>query len=767
MALGSNVLQIVINGVNRTSPAFLGVSTDAKRMGLAVSGAFSLAMYRAGEFSNGLAEISTLLDGDTGPAIARMRKELLDLSVQYGQTIGKLTKARYDIISAGFTNAADSAKMLTAANKLAVAGVSNVAATADLLTTAVNGLGLSASDADWAADVLFQTVRKGKTTVDQLAASLGPVFASARVARVGLTEVGAAIATLTANGIDTVEASTALNNLLRSLAAPSGEAKQALDDLGINLDRGLIPALIKLGDVGEGGLEALARFIPNIRALKAAASAAVDVGKLTDNLDAMENAAGEVNSGVAKMEKEFDFAVKRMRASLDAMTIQIGTLFLPTMTSLFDHVRDAAAMIAFLMETVEDGTPRWKAYGKAIAEEVAPYLDALLIPLRAVRAAIADAEKDAAYGQHRERVTAVMKELMASGMDEPFKRKPFAGLIPMGTDLKLLRQYAELVLAARDAATGFVEPQPRTIFDAIGEKASNFAGLVRAALAQVRGDMEAARRLAVPAEEIIQTGFGSSGAGGALGPEAPGFAMPTDKVMRLKKELADVRAEASQATPEVRALLKAIEFEKVQAELRSMKEFTIQDFTSIAFSIGDTFAGMASDVGSTLLGLQEGPILIGRAFKQMAAGIISDITRIIGRMLVAKALMSIFGGGGGVLGSLAGGMMFGGYTPRAAAFGLSVPVGMPSMILPGSPGLDRTLVRARGGELFVPRERVNAAETMLRRTLTAPRTSSGRQRGGGTVDLRVVTNRPFRKTEQLDLRDSVVDGLKRSGRNRV
>ena len=205
MARSSNVLQVVINGVNNASPAFRSVARGAAVMGAAVAAAFGAAAFKAAKFEKGLAEISTLLDGDTAPAIARMRGELLDMSVQFGQTIDRLTKARYDIISAGFTDAADSAAVLTAANKLAVAGVSDVAATADLLTTAINGLGKEAGDAEAIADVLFQTVRKGKTTMDQLAASMGPLFATARTAGVELDELGATMATLTAAGIDTRE----------------------------------------------------------------------------------------------------------------------------------------------------------------------------------------------------------------------------------------------------------------------------------------------------------------------------------------------------------------------------------------------------------------------------------------------------------------------------------------------------------------------------------------------------------------------------------
>lgn len=766
MALGSNVLQIVINGVNRTGGAFSEVAAGAVKMGAAVGAALTAAAYRAGQFEKGLAEISTLLDGDVSSSMEHMRSELLDLSVEFGQTIGKLTKARYDIISAGFTDAADSAAVLTAANKLAIAGVSDVASTADLLTTAINGLGLSARDADSIADKLFQTVRKGKTTVDQLAAAFGPVFATARVAKIGMDELGAAMATLTANGIDTRESATALNNLLKALAAPSGDAKAALDDLGINLKRGLLDALIRLGEVGDGDLEVLARLVPNIRALKAAASAAADIGKLNANLVAMQESAGQVDKGVAAMAETFDFKVKQMRSALDALVIEVGTAVLPAFTNIVNAVRDAAVIVAFLGSKTEDGVPQWKIYGKTIIEDVQPAIDALQKSLGWVRDRITEVDQALRRAKFNDRVTAKMKEMLEAGgpkMSQFQKRDIMGNQI---WDFTKLRAAAEEIVRLEDAAAGRTLENEKTIFTQIADFAKDMAADVAAAIAQVRADIQAAKNALVPASEIIQSGFGVGSDKGPIGPDRPNGGADSDRVKKLKEDLAEIRAMSSEATPEVKALLKAIDLEKVRQQVASLAEFTAEDFAQMAFNIGDGFANVATDVASTMLGLRDGPLMLGRAFAQMAVGILNDIARIIARLLVAKALMSIFGGGG-IFGKVAGvlsGNAHGGYTNRAAS-GFTVPVGMPSMILPGSPGLDRTLVAARGGELFVPRERLNAAEMMMRRTMTAPRVTRGSR--GSTAFVNVQASRPFRRSEQLELRDSVVDGLYKSERHRA
>lgn len=741
MGPAGNVLQIIINGTNNSGPAFASVARGATAMGATVAAAFTAAAFRAGKFEEGLTEISTLLDGDVSASIERTRSEILQMSTDFGQSLGKMTKARYDIISAGFTNAADSAVILKNSSKLAVAGVSDVAATSDLLTTAINGLGLEASDSGRVVDVLFQTVRKGKTTIPELARSFGPVFSSARVARVGLEELGAAMATITANGIDTTEAATALNNLLRSLAAPSGEAKDALDDLGINLDRGLLPALVRLGEVGDDGLEALARLIPNIRALKAAASAAVDVDKLNGNLQAMNEASGEVDRGFEKMQATFSFQLRSMRSALDALVVEIGTMVLPAFTKFFSGARDAAAMTRFLMGSLEDGTPRWKAYGEAIRDDLLPYLNAILWPIKQVKNGIRDINAAMEENKRKERRAVIKEGMVRAGMLEQFTHKGGPFNLFDQVDWDAFNAYADRVLQLQDMLLGRgSSANEKTIFQRLGDDAGDFVDDVKKALAQVRADMARAARDAVPREDIIKTGFGEKAEPQMQGPARP-------KMVKQAKESSDA-------------------LDDLKKQIASLAKFTMEDFSQMAFSVGDAFGNILGDVGATILHLRSGPLMLGKAFKSMAAGVVSDIARIIARLLVAKAIMASFGGGG-IFGFITKGlgMMYGGTVPRAA-LGYSAPraTPMPPIILPGSPGLDRTMVLARGGEMMIAPETVNATQKMLGMAQSSPRRRSA-GRGKMRVELVTQVNRPYRQDEQSLLTTSVKDAFRRSERH--
>ena len=119
MSRANNVLQIVINGTNNTGPAFRSVAAGAAAMGTAVAASLTAAAFSAAKLEKGVAEIGTLLDNETVGSMRAMREELQEMSVTYAQSIDKMTKARYDIVSAGFTGISDSALVLETSAKLA------------------------------------------------------------------------------------------------------------------------------------------------------------------------------------------------------------------------------------------------------------------------------------------------------------------------------------------------------------------------------------------------------------------------------------------------------------------------------------------------------------------------------------------------------------------------------------------------------------------------------------------------------------------------
>ena len=124
-------------GTDRAKNAVKGIGgalgTLTKVSVLAGAGIAALSVKLAGDFSKNLREVSTLMDNTSEKSIKKMSKELRLLSQTSGLALSSLSKAKYDVVSAGFSDASESAQILAASTQLAVGGVTSASAAADLI----------------------------------------------------------------------------------------------------------------------------------------------------------------------------------------------------------------------------------------------------------------------------------------------------------------------------------------------------------------------------------------------------------------------------------------------------------------------------------------------------------------------------------------------------------------------------------------------------------------------------------------------------------
>ena len=98
----------------------------------------------------------------------------------------------------------------------------------DGLTTVMNAFKGQNIDATKAADIMFATVKAGKTDFAQLSASLFNVAPLAAAANVKFQDVSAALATLTAQGTPTSVATTQIRAAIQAIIKPSKEMQGVL-----------------------------------------------------------------------------------------------------------------------------------------------------------------------------------------------------------------------------------------------------------------------------------------------------------------------------------------------------------------------------------------------------------------------------------------------------------------------------------------------------------------------------------------------------------
>ena len=337
-------------GTDRAKNAVKGIGgalgTLTKVSVLAGAGIAALSVKLAGDFSKNLREVSTLMDNTSEKSIKKMSKELRLLSQTSGLALSSLSKAKYDVVSAGFADASESAQILAASTQLAVGGVTSASAAADLLTTSLNAYGLSANQVNDVSDVLFTTVRLGKTTMDELAGSLGKVLPVAKSSGVSLSAVGAAMASLTAGGINTAESTTALRSAIMALTAPVGASAKAMADAKIEAKRFEDGSLDLLGTIKQfEGMDpaALRKFIPDISASVAISSLANNVEGLSDNLIKFEERAGASETAFNKMAGEFNTQMAMLKNTSQSVMIEIGNVIIDAILPSVKQANEALA----------------------------------------------------------------------------------------------------------------------------------------------------------------------------------------------------------------------------------------------------------------------------------------------------------------------------------------------------------------------------------------------------------------------------------------
>ncbi len=330
-----------------------GAALAGAAIAAAFAAAFVLSVKAADKFQKAMANVSTLVD----TAIVDMQKlskAVLLLPPALGETTD-LTKGLYQAFSAGATTAKEAMKITVDSAKFAKAALTDTFTAVDVLTTAVNAYGKETMDTTKASDIFFQTIKFGKITGEQLAASIGtsiPLYASVGIE---LEELTSGLAAMTKQGVDANLATTQLNAIVNAFLKPSVAMTEALQNMGYESGstflkaEGLAGALKLIETQTDGDAAAMSDLLPNIRALRGA-MALTGVGGEEFNrvLGEMENATGVTEEAFAKQEKTFD----TYKNSLKKVQIVVGNMGKHFVDKLAVGATTAAeGMLAFIMSS--------------------------------------------------------------------------------------------------------------------------------------------------------------------------------------------------------------------------------------------------------------------------------------------------------------------------------------------------------------------------------------------------------------------------------
>nr|DAW72495.1 MAG TPA: tail tape measure protein [Caudoviricetes sp.] len=166
-------------------------------------------------FESAMAKVGTIADTAKVP-LESLSSQVLQVSGDMHIGANEISEAAYQAISAG-QDTGNAVAFAGQASMLAKAGFTSSASAVDILTTALNAYGKGADEVGHVSDVLLTTQNLGKTSVDELAGSMGRVIPLAAAYNVSLENLSSGLAIMTANGIATAEASTYTKSMLNEL----------------------------------------------------------------------------------------------------------------------------------------------------------------------------------------------------------------------------------------------------------------------------------------------------------------------------------------------------------------------------------------------------------------------------------------------------------------------------------------------------------------------------------------------------------------------
>lgn len=299
------------------------------------------------DFEEQMAKVSTMLD-EPQKYMEQFKKGLRELSVEFGESTEALAGGLYDILSASIP-AEKAMALLAIATKAAKAGMTDTKTSADAITTVLNAYGLSAEHAGDVSDLLFAIVKRGKTTFAQLAPAIGNVATIASSAGVSLEEMGAALAVMTRNGVQTDNAVTALNAIISSFLKPSSEAVEYAKELGFEMNSTTIQAEGLAGvfaRISQLPPDAIARLFPNVRALKGILPALKNMEGFTYDMGVMGSRAGEAEKAYGKMSGTLMQSFRQLKQSVLVAFSAIGEAIAEPLARAAEFIKRWSGYIA-------------------------------------------------------------------------------------------------------------------------------------------------------------------------------------------------------------------------------------------------------------------------------------------------------------------------------------------------------------------------------------------------------------------------------------
>jgi TP901 family phage tail tape measure protein len=403
MPTASTTLEILVKLKDEASAAMQGLGANLQSVGQSMTSvgktmttditlplvAFGVwAAKGAIDFQQAMTLVQTQA-GASATEVQSLSQQVMQLATVSEQGPTDLANGLYHLVSLGL-NANDAFNALKIASEGAAVGQANLEEVTNALGGAISSGIKGTSNYSDAMATLNAIVGSGNMRMSDLTAALGTgILAAAKTAGMSIQDVGAALATMTDNGVPATDAATRLRMTFSLMAAPTKAAQTALEGIGLSQfaladdmrNKGLLPALQDLEDHLKSSGKTADEQAAIISKAFGGARTGTTIELLLQNLPRLGQKYTDISNGVKNFQVDVNVQANTWNAQLDNMNANlqvfrdtVGTSLLQIANEVLPIVISALKDLVTWWNDLSPGIQKAIIYAAMFAAAIGPVL---------------------------------------------------------------------------------------------------------------------------------------------------------------------------------------------------------------------------------------------------------------------------------------------------------------------------------------------------------------------------------------------------------
>ncbi len=333
------------------------VGDNIKNVGQSISTHVSLPLFGVAaaavkvgaDFEAQMSRVQAI-SGATGEDFQKLNEQALQLGADTSFSAKQAAEGMENLASAGFSTQEIMAAMPGLLNLAASSG-ENLAVSSDIAAGTLRGFGLAADQAGHVADVLAKNAADTNAAVADTGEAMKYIAPVAHAMGLSLEEVTAAVGEMANSNIRGSQAGTTLRSALTSLASPSKEAAELMQQMGFkafDASGKMLPLNQVIANLQQStknmtdeqkqnaiatifGQEAMSGMLTLIQS---------GPEKLNELTNSLKNSDGASKQMADTVQNNLKGSIEQLKGSLETAGIKLEQTLAPTLKSVTDKITD-------------------------------------------------------------------------------------------------------------------------------------------------------------------------------------------------------------------------------------------------------------------------------------------------------------------------------------------------------------------------------------------------------------------------------------------